>query len=337
MDLSTTYMGLSLSSPLVAGASPLTMELDTVRQLEDAGASAVVLGSLFEEQIEHDAAELEHYLHYGADRWAESLSYFPEVDEFRLGADEYLEHIAKCREAVDLPVIASLNGISARGWVEYAEKIEQAGASGLELTVYYIPTRADVGAAAVEEVSATILGAVRDTVSASMPVAMKLSPFFSNIASIAARLDEVGARGLVLFNRFYQPDIDPKALEVKLDVKLSTSADNLLPLRWIAILHGRLKASLAASSGVHTGADVAKLIMAGADVTLLCSALLRNGPAHMSTIREELLELAGSHGYESVSQMRGVLSQGKCPEPSAYERGNYLKALTRFGMTATFE
>jgi dihydroorotate dehydrogenase (fumarate) len=337
MDLSTTYMGLPLRSPLVAGASPLSMQIDTVRQLEDAGASAIVLGSLFEEQIEHDAAEMDHYLHYGADRWAESLSYFPEVDEFRLGAEEYLEHIARCRQAVDVPVIASLNGISAGGWVSYAEKIEQAGASGLELNVYYIPTNAEVSPRTVEDAYVTIFGAVKGALKTKLPVAMKLSPFFSNLAATTARLDEAGAEALVLFNRFYQPDIDPKALEVKVDLKLSTSADNVLPLRWIAILSGRLKASLAASTGVHTGADVAKLIMAGADVTMLVSALLRKGPGHLATVRQELVELMDGHEYASAAEMRGVLNQSNCPEPAAYERGNYVKALTSFGMTATFE
>jgi len=337
MDLSTTYMNLPLTSPLVPSASPMTMDLDALRRLEDAGAGAVVLGSLFEEQIAHDAGELEHYLHYGADRFAESLSYFPDVGEFRLGAEEYLEHIANARQALGIPVIASLNGVSARGWVSYAERIVQAGAHGLELNVYFIPTNPSVTAARLEDVYAGILAEVRRTVGDEMPVAVKLSPFFTNLSAVAARLDEAGADALVLFNRFYQPDIDPSKLEVVTRPALSTSADSLLPLRWIAILHGRIEASLAATTGVHTGADAAKLIMAGADVTMLCSALLANGPEHLAAVRDELVRLMDVHGYGSAAEMRGVMSQQNCPEPGAYERGHYVKALTSYGMTATFE
>ncbi len=335
MDLSTTYMGLSLASPLVPSASPLSMDLDNLRRMEDAGAGAVVLASLFEEQIAHDADELEHYLTYGTERFAESLTYFPQVDDFRTGAEEYLEYVAKAREAVDIPVIASLNGVSAKGWISYAAKIEQAGAHALELNVYYIPTRADLPSREVEGVYANVLGAVKASV--SIPVAMKLSPFFSNLANLAACLDKNGADALVLFNRFYQPDIDPTALEVTLDVDLSTSAESRLPLRWIAILHGRVGASLAATTGVHTGADAAKMILAGADVTMLCSALLHHGPQHLATVAEGLKAVMEVRGYESVDQMKGVMSQTSCPEPSAYERGNYIKALTAYGPTATFE
>jgi len=337
MDLSTKYMGLSLANPLVASASPMGMTLDTLRRLEDAGAAAVVLASLFEEQIEHDAGELDHYLHYGADRFAESLSYYPEVDEFRVGGEEYLDYIAKARQAVDIPIIASLNGISAKGWVSYAAKVAEAGACGLELNVYYIPTNPRLGPGDVEQAFHGVLTAVQGELAGRLPLAMKLSPFFSNLTSFVAGLDKVGLDGLVLFNRFYQPDIDPRALEVRANLELSTSADNRLSQRWIAILHGKVAASLAASSGIHTGADVAKLIMAGADVTMLCSALLKNGTGHLRTVREELTEIMGLHGYESVAEMRGVMSQKNCPEPSAYERGNYIKALTSYGLTATFE
>ena len=337
MDLSTTYMGLKLANPLVASASPLTMDLDSLRRLEDAGVGAVVLGSLFEEQIEHDAAELDHYLHYGADRFAESLSFFPRVDEFRLGAEQYLDHIAAARRALGVPVIASLNGVSARGWIDWAERMRQAGADGLELNVYYIPTNPALGPGDVEELYANVLAAVREAAGGRIPVAVKLSPFFSNLASVAARLDQLGADALVLFNRFYQPDIDPEELELRVRATLSTSADTLLPLRWIAILYGKLKASLAATSGVHTGADAAKLILAGADVVMMCSALLQNGPQHVRTVRDGLVEIMERHGYESVARMRGLMSQRNCPEPSAYERGNYVRALTTFGLTATME
>lgn len=335
MDLSTTYMNLELPSPLVVSASPLAMDLDTLKRLADAGAAAVVLASLFEEQIEHDAAELDHYLHYGTDRFAESLSYFPEMGDFRLGAEDYLEYVAKARAAVDLPVIASLNGISARGWVSYAQRMEQAGAHALELNVYYIPTNPQLGAADVEAVYLDVLAAVKDSV--QIPVAMKLSPFFSSMASMAARLDEAGADALVLFNRFYQPDIDPDALEVRLNTTLSTSADNRLPLRWIAILRDRVRASLAASGGIHTGADVAKMILAGADVTMMCSALFENGPEHLARVREGLVRILDSHDYASLAEMKGAMSQAGCPEPAAYERGNYVKALTSYGKTATLE
>jgi dihydroorotate dehydrogenase (fumarate) len=335
MDLSTTYMHLELRSPLVVSASPLAMDLDTLKELADAGAAAVVLASLFEEQIEHDAAELDHYLHYGADRFAESLSYFPEMGDFRLGAEDYLEYVAKARDAVDVPVIASLNGVSARGWVSYAQKMEQAGAHALELNVYYIPTNPQLSAADVEAVYLDVLAAVKATV--QIPVAMKLSPFFSSMASMAARLDEAGADALVLFNRFYQPDIDPDVLEVRLNRTLSTSADNRLPLRWIAILRDRVRASLAASGGIHTGADAAKMILAGADVTMMCSALLANGPEHLTRAREGLVRIMGSHDYGSLAEMKGAMSQAGCPEPAAYERGNYVKALTSYGKTATLE
>lgn len=335
MDLSTTYMGLKLANPLVPSASPLTMDLDTLRQLEDAGASAVVLGSLFEEQIAHDAEELEHYLHYGADRFAESLSYFPEVQEFRHDGEEYLDHIRKAREALGIPVIASLNGISAKGWVSYARKMEQAGANALELNVYFIPTNPSLSARDVEQVHCTVLAAVKASV--SIPVAMKISPYFSNMTAMAKSLKDAGADALVMFNRFYQPNINPEKLEVDLSVSLSHSDECLLRLRWIAILCGRLPVSLAATGGIHTSGDAVKMIMAGADVTMLCSALLKSGPGHIQAVREGMESLMNKHGYNSISEMKGVMSQRNCPEPSAYERGNYIKALTSYGPTSTFE
>ena len=335
MDLSTTYMGLKLANPLVPSSSPLTMDLDSLRRLEDAGAGAVVLGSLFEEQIDHDANELDHYLHYGAERFAESITYFPEVSEFHLGAEEYLDHVRKAREALDIPVIASLNGISPKGWISYARNMVQAGADALELNVYFIPTNPAVCARDVECVHTAILSAVKASV--KVPVAVKLSPYFSNLAAMAGTLKTAGADALVMFNRFYQPDIDPAKLEVDLTVHLSSSAESLIRLRWIAILYGRIDVSLAATGGIHTSADAVKMIMAGADVTMLCSALLKCGPGHIQAVREGMEQLMARHGYESVSQMKGVMSQRNCPEPSAYERGNYIKALTSYGPTATFE
>jgi len=337
MDLSTQYLGLTLANPLVASASPLSMDLDAVRQMEDHGAGAVVLASLFEEQIAHDAEELEHYLHYGADRFAESLSYFPEAEEYRLGAEEYLDTIARIRQATDLPVIASLNGVSPKGWASYAGQLAQAGAHAMELNVYYVPTNPSLSAADVEDVYASALAAVKSALDPAIPVAMKLSPFFSNLSATVVRLDRDGADGFVLFNRFYQPDIDPIELEVTTKPRLSTSADGLLPLRWIAILHGKIEASLAAGGGVHTGADAAKMILAGADAVMMCSAILQNGPQHFDTVRQGLIRILETHGYGSLGEMKGVMDQRNCPEPSAYERGNYLKALTAYGPTATFE
>jgi dihydroorotate dehydrogenase (fumarate) len=335
MDLSTTYMNLELKNPLVPSASPLTSRLDHIRELEDAGAGAVVLHSLFEEQIRHDSTGLEFYLQYGTERFAESLTYFPHPKEFRFGPEEYLDLVSKARDAVDIPVIGSLNGISTGGWISYAKKIEDAGADGLELNVYYIPTDPRLTAEEVEEVYLSVLREVKATV--SIPVAMKLSPYFSSMANMAQRLAAAGADGLVLFNRFYQPDIDEENLEVKPRLVLSTSAEMRLPLRWIAILYGKLRASLAATTGVHTGRDVAKLLLAGADVTMMASALLQHGVARLGEIRQGLVEYMEEKGYESVAQMRGVLSQKSCPEPSAFERANYMKTLTGYGPTTTME
>jgi len=335
MDLSTTYMGLKLASPLVASASPLTMDLDSLRRLEDAGAGAAVLASLFEEQIAHEARELEHYLHYGTERFPESITYFPAAGEYRTGPEDYLEHIARARQAVDIPIIASLNGVSEGGWIEYARKMQDAGASGIELNVYFLPTNAKLTSAAVEDAYAWILRAVVGSV--DVPVAMKLAPYFSCLPALASRLADEGAAALVLFNRFYQPDIDPVALEVQPVVNLSTPVDSLLPLRWIAILYGRVDLSLAASSGIHTGRDAAKMILAGADVVQMTSALLHNGPEHVGKVRDELVEVMEANNYASLSEMKGAMSQRTCPEPSAYERANYIKAIQSFGVTATLE
>ena len=335
MELSTEYMGLSLSSPLVASSSPLTMDLDKIRQLEDAGAAAVVLGSLFEEQIKHEARELEHFLEYGTERFAESLTYFPDIGEFKYGPEAYLDHVATTRQAVDIPVIASLNGVSTGGWIDYARKVQEAGADAIELNIYFLPTNPKVTGRQIEEVYVSILRAVRENV--TVPVAVKLSPQFSSIPSIVAQLADAGANGLVLFNRFYQPDIDIENLEAKAHLVLSTSAESRLPLRWIAILSGRIEVSLAATTGIHTGRDVAKMSLAGADATMMCSALLQNGPAHLTSVRQELMQIMDQKGYESVSQMKGVLNQQHCGEPAAFERANYMKTLQSYQPTATRE
>jgi len=328
MDLSTTYMGLRLKNPLVPSAGPLTADLDSIRQLEDAGASAVVLHSLFEEQLKHEAAALDHHLSAGTESFAESLSYFPEPHEFRLGPEEYLEHIRKAKAAVDIPVIASLNGVSVGGWTDYARQMQQAGADALELNVYLVATDVNLTAAAVEAQYLDILAAVKRVV--TIPVAMKLSPFFSATGAMCRRLDEAGADGLVLFNRFYQPDIDLEKLEVFPNLVLSTPHEMRLPLRWIAILYKRIRASLAATTGVATAHDVLKLVMAGADVTQLCSVLLRKGPGELRVILNELTAWMQEHEYESLAEMKGSMSQCAVADPAAFERANYLRILAGY-------
>lgn len=335
MDLSTTYMGLTLASPLVASASPLSEKIDDIKRLEDCGAGAVVLGSLFEEQIAHEAGELEYYLKQGADRFGESLTYFPDLGEYRPGSEGYLEHLRKAKQAVDIPIIASLNGVSAGGWTRYAEDIQQAGADAIELNIYYIPTDPQLTSGQVEQVYLDALKAVKQRV--SIPVAVKISPFFSSMVNMLTRLDQAGADGLVLFNRFYQPDFNLTTMEVSPDLILSQSAEGRLPLRWIAIVFGKLGASLAATTGIHTGRDAAKMILAGADVAMLCSALLKDGIDRLAEIRTELIHLADALGYDSILQMKGVLSQQHCPEPDAFERANYMKVLHSFGKTPTLE
>jgi dihydroorotate dehydrogenase (fumarate) len=328
MDLSTSYLGLKLKNPIVPSASPLSHTLDSMKRLEDAGAAAIVMYSLFEEQITHEAAELDHYLSYGTESFAESLTYFPEANEYNLGPEEYIQLLHSAKRSLEIPVIGSLNGISTGGWIEYARKIEEAGADALELNVYYIPTDPRLVSRDVEERYIEVLRAVKQTV--KIPVAMKLSPHFSSMANMAQRLDNAGANGLVLFNRFYQPDIDLETLEVKPNVILSSPQALRLPLRWIAILYGRLKASLAATSGVHRAEDVVKLIMAGADVTMMCSALLKNGPQHVQQVLSSLDQWMLEREYISVKQMKGSMSQKAVADPAAFERANYMKALNTY-------
>ncbi len=329
MDLKTEYMGLKLKSPLVVSAcQPLSEEIDSIRQAEDAGAAAVVLYSLFEEQLTLERYELNHHLTAGTESFPESITYFPNASEFKLGPEEYLDHIRKAKAATKIPIIASLNGTSVGGWTTFAKQMEQAGADALELNVYFIPTDMNMTGAAVEQVYVDILKAVRAAV--SIPVAIKLSPFFSNLANMALRLDGAGADALVLCNRFYQPDIDLEALEVFPKVLLSTPQAIRIPLRWIAILCGRIQADLAGTSGVHTAEDVCKMLMAGATVTMLCSILLRNGVGHLHKIEQDLVEWMEKHEYESVGQMRGSMCQYLCPNPSAFERAQYMRALTSY-------
>jgi dihydroorotate dehydrogenase (fumarate) len=325
IDLTTTYLGLQLRTPLVASASPLSQELDGIRRLEDAGASAVVLYSMFEEQLRQEAFELEHHLSEGTNSFAEAASFFPQPDEFRLGPEGYLNHIFRAKKAASVPIIASLNGATVGGWTQYAKLIEQAGADALECNIYSIPTDPELTSDAVERQYLDIVRAVKSAV--TIPVAVKLSPFFSNMANMAKRLDEAGANGLVLFNRFYQPDINLDELEIQPNVLLSMPHALRLPLTWIGILYGRIKANLAATSGVHSPEDVVKLLMVGADVTMLCSTLLRNGIGHIQHIEQGLLGWMEKHEYESVRQMKGSMSQIRCPNPSAFERAQYMKAV----------
>jgi len=325
IDLSTTYLDLKLRTPLVPSASPLSHELDSIRRLEDAGASAIVLYSLFEEQLRQESAELDDRLSAGTESFAESLTYFPQPSEFHLGPEGYLNHIQKVKESVKIPVIASLNGATLGGWTQYAKQIQQAGADALECNIYSIPTDPNVSGTEVEQTYLDIVQAVKSAV--TIPVAVKLSPFFSNLANVAKRLDGVGANGLVLFNRFYQPDIDLEELEIRPNVLLSTPQALRLPLTWIGILYARVKASLAATSGVHGPEDVVKLLMAGADVTMLCSTLLRNGSTHLRYIEQGIVQWMEKHEYESVRQMKGSMSQLRCSDPSAFERAQYMRAV----------
>jgi dihydroorotate dehydrogenase (fumarate) len=325
IDLTTTYLGLRLRTPLVASASPLSQELDGIRHLEDAGASAIVLYSLFEEQLRQESFELEHHLAEGTDSFAEASSFFPQPAEFRLGPEGYLNHIRRAKEAVAVPIIASLNGSTVGGWTQYAKQIEQAGADALECNIYSIPTDPDLTSIEVEQQYLDILKAVKSAV--TIPVAVKLSPFFSNMANMAKRFDQAGANGLVLFNRFYQPDVNLDELEIQPNVLLSTPHALRLPLTWIGILYGRTRANLAATSGVHGPEDVIKLLMVGADVTMLCSTLLRNGISHLRYIEQGVMEWIEKHEYESVQQMKGSMSQIRCSNPSAFERAQYMKAV----------
>ena len=328
MDLTTQYLGLKLRNPLVPAACPLCDDIDNLKRMEDAGAAAVVLPSLFEEQLRQDRAELNERLEQGTESYAEALTYFPEPEEYRVGPETYLEHIQQAKTAVGIPVIASLNGSTLGGWTDYAQQIQQAGADALELNIYAIPTDPDLPAAAIEDIYVQIVKAVKAQV--TMPVTVKLSPFFTNFAHVAKRLDEAGADGLVLFNRFYQPDIDLEELEVVPNILLSTPMAMRLPLRWVAILYGRIQADLAASSGVHRATDAIKMIMAGASVATMASALLRHGIKHLTAVETELKQWMEEHEYESVAQMRGSMSQRNCPDPSSFERAQYMKALATF-------
>lgn len=329
MDLSTTYLGLKLRSPLVpSAAQPLSENVDNIKRMEDAGAAAVVMHSLFEEQLALERRELYESMTQGTESFAEALTYFPEPESFQVGPESYLKNITRAKESVKIPVIASLNGSTAGGWVRYAKEIEQAGADALELNIYWIPTDPSLTSIRIEDTYVEILKMVKQQV--SIPVAVKLSPFFTNFANMARRLETAGADGLTLFNRFYQPDMDLESLEVTPNILLSTPMAMRVPLRWIAILRGQVKASLAATSGIHRATDAIKMLMAGADVTMLCSALLRHGIKHVSTLEWELRAWLEEHEYESVQQLQGSMSQKNCPDPGAFERAQYMRAVSSY-------
>jgi dihydroorotate dehydrogenase (fumarate) len=325
MDLSTTYLGFKLPHPIMPGASPWGLDLDKVRQMEDAGAAAIVMPSLFEEQIIKEQLATAAAMDTPANSFAEALSYFPNVGDFRIGPDEYVEKVRKIKKAVKVPVIASLNGVTKGGWLDYAKLMAQAGADALELNVYYLATDMDECGRTVENRAVELLTAVKAAV--KVPVAVKLSPFYSSIPCIAGQLDKAKADGLVLFNRFYQPDINIETLEAERVLHLSTSQELLLRLRWLAVLSGRVNASLACSGGVHTTADVVKAIMTGADAVQVVSEMLHHGPAVLKTLRTQLADWLEKHEYESLQQMQGSMNLSRSPDPSAYERANYVHIL----------
>ena len=328
VDLSTTYLGLKLKNPLVASASPLTEKVENVHRLEEAGVSAVVMHSLFEEQIIHESLELDHFLNQGTETFAEALSYLPSAGKFTLSPEAYVESVRKTRKAVGIPVIGSLNGVSSGGWIHYAKKIEDAGADALELNLYYLPTDTNLTGPAIEDNYVRLVSDIRAEV--KIPIAVKLSPFFTALPNFARRLAEAGANGLVLFNRFYQPDLDLEALEVVPNLMLSNSSELRLPLRWIAILYGKVKVDFALTSGVHTAEDVIKAVMAGANVAMTTSALLLHGIPQAGKMLEDVQKWMTEHEYASIQQMRGSMSQGAVAEPAAFERANYMKVLNSF-------
>ncbi len=330
IDLSTTYLGLKLKNPLVASASPMCEDVGNVRRLEDSGASAVVLHSLFEEQIELESDELDRFITEGSELSPEAVTHFPELTQRVMGPEAYLTHIVKCKQAVKIPVIASLNGTTKGGWLSYAKQMEQAGADALELNIYYIPVDPNVTGDRVEQQYIDLVKAVKAEV--KIPVAIKLGSHFSAMANMAKRLDAAGADGLVLFNRFYQPDFDLEGLEVVPNLILSNSHELLLRLHWIAVIYGTVKADMALTGGVHSATDVVKAMMAGARVAMMTSALLKRGISYLDTLATELLVWMGEHEYSSIKQMQGSMSRNSVPQPGAFERANYMKVLSSYAM-----
>jgi dihydroorotate dehydrogenase (fumarate) len=330
LDLTTTYLGLSLRNPLVASAGPVTESPADIKRLEDHGIAAVVMPSLFEEQLRVQSAALDRSLESGTQSFAESLTYFPDMTDYNLGPDRYLEKIRKAKESVSIPVIASLNGSTPGGWVKYAKQMEQAGADALELNIYALQTDPEVSGSTVEESYCQLVREVKSNV--KIPVAVKLSPYFSAMANMARRLAAAGANALVLFNRFYQPDFDLEALEVVPDLHLSISRDLLIRLHWTSILYGRVNADIAITGGVHTAEDVLKSMMAGARVAMMTSVLLQNGISHLDELREDLTRWMQEHEYDSIRQMQGSMSQKSVPDPKAFERANYMRVIGSYSL-----
>ena len=328
VDFTTNYLGLKLQNPLVISACPLTAEIDQLRRVEQAGAAAAVLPSLFEEQIEHDAEEMIKVHEFGTDSFAEALTYFPEQEDYRTGPEQYLDTIAAAKKAVRFPVIASLNGASPGGWIRYAKMMQEAGADALELNIYFVAAETDMTAGDVEARYLDLVAAVKESI--SIPLAVKIGPYFSAMASMGVRLAEAGADGLVLFNRFFQPDIDLETLQTEPKLQLSSPSELLVPLRWIALLHGRVKASLAATGGIHDAAGLLKALLAGADVGMIASTLYQKGVGQVGSILAGLREWMEQNDYDSVEQLKGSMSRENCPDPAAFQRGNYMKTLTSY-------
>lgn len=328
IDLTTTYLGLQLKNPLVASASPLSKDIDKARKLEEAGIAAIVMYSLFEEQIIHESLELDHYLTRGTDSFAEAMTYLPDGGMYAVGPEKYLNQVAGLKKALNIPVIGSLNGVSKGGWTNYARQIQEAGADALELNLYYIPTDPDLTAQELENAQVELVAQVKSAI--SIPLAVKLSPYITALPNFARKIVEAGANGIVLFNRFYQPDFDLNELEIVHSLDLSTSAELRLPLRWISILHGKLNTDFALTSGVHTANDVLKSMMAGAKVAMMASNLLHNGNQVIPSILNELETWMKEREYVSINQMQGSMSQKSVKEPAAFERANYMKVLNSF-------
>ncbi len=331
MDMRTTYMGMKLKHPIIASASPLSEEVDNIKRMEDAGASAVVMFSLFEEQLRHESAALEHFMSYGTNSYAEALSYFPAVEEYHAGPERYLDILRRASESVDIPIIGSLNGITDEGWIDYAKNMEQAGARGIELNIYYIPADINISGQEVERRYVDIAKHVKASV--SIPVAFKLSAYFSSVGHLAKQLDEAGVDALVLFNRFWQPDFDIEQREIVHSLDLSRSGQIRLRLLWIALLYGRVKASLGATTGVYSHVEVVKYLMAGADAVMTTSALLKHGISFLTTLHDQLKQWMQENEYGSVAQMKGSMSQQHVANPTAYERANYIKILESYKST----
>jgi len=327
-NLTTSYLGLKLKNPLVASAGPLCKDIGHILHMEDAGVSAVVLHSLFEEQIAIESSSLDTYLDSGAESFSESLSYFPDLKNYNVGPDGYVEHLRKAKQAVDIPVIGSLNGVSTGGWIRYAKQIEEAGADGLELNLYYMPTDPNSDAAKVEQMYTDLVSHVKASI--GIPVAVKIGPYFSSIPNMARKFDEAGADALVMFNRFYQPDIDLEALEVTPSLVLSNSYELLLRLHWVALLHGKIKADMAVTGGVHTAEDVLKSMMVGGKAAMLTSAMLRQGIDYVAKLEEGVTKWMEEHEYESIEQMQGSMSAKNVANPAAFQRANYMKVLSSY-------